>query len=54
MEMHSGLDRLENRFLIDAVSILDYFDGIGVFWSPEFEIDVAVALGQPSQPGSVT
>ena len=51
---HSGPDRLENRFLFDAVSILDDFDGIGVFWSPEFEIDVAVALGQPSQSGSVT
>ena len=51
---HSGPDRLENRYLIDAVSILDDFDGIGVFWSPEFEIDVAVALGQPSQSGSVT
>ena len=25
----------------------------GVFRSPEFEIDVAVALGQPSQPGSM-
>ena len=53
-QVHSGPDRLENRFLIDAVPILDDFDGIGVFWSPEFGIDVAVALGQPSQPGSVT
>ena len=51
---HSGLGRLENLFLIDAVSIIDDFDGIGVCWSPEFKIDVAVALGQSSQPGSVT
>ena len=52
--LHSGPDRRNNRLLIDALLFRADSNITGVFLSPKLEFEVAVALGQLGQPGSVT